>query len=377
MTISYSPGPVDLPETVQQRCDLAEIDFEGTGMRASAIPHRHKKVEEVLAKTRALFREALDIPKTHTVLLLEGGATTHFTTLPQQVWTRDIGRKPHIGYVDGGYWSGKALAAGRKLSPICRESPLASSRAQKYTTIPSIRAAYDDAANSGIDFFFFNANETTNGTQVSDDEMAAFGGDWPYPIADMTSELLSRPINVSAFGAIIASAQKNFGKQGLTAIIIREDLIAPCPHYLPPTCDYALSHGKLGGPLNTFNVPTLFSIYAMLEWIRDMGGVVEMERRSRIRAPLLYDAIDRSDLFEGIADPAHRSLMNVTFRLKDMALYERFVQALETAHIASFNGHREHNDLYGQHFRISLYNGMPIENVQYLVDVMKEFERRS
>lgn len=383
MKKNFSPGPARLPDVVRAECDASEQDFEKTGMRASDIPHRHKKVEAMLAATRALFIELLGIPETHTVLLLEGGATTHFTVLPQQLRWYSGFRKARIGYVDGGYWSNKALKACRMLSPVCDVSVLATSKEEKYTTIPSIIDAYQSARDAEMEFFFFNANETTNGTQVFQGELDALGEGGSYPIVDMTSELFSRTIDVSKFGAIIASAQKNFGKQGLTAIIIRKDLIAPCPWYLPSTLNYAFSNEKSGGPPNTFNVPTLFSLYAMLRWIKSEGGVAVMEGHSRLRSKLLYDALDHSGLFEGIAVPERRSVMNVIFRLKkqvlekDPTLHDRFVQKLQDADIASFNGHREVNDLYGPHFRISLYNGISLDQVQYLVDVMKEFERRS
>lgn len=378
-TISFSPGPAPKSETAREECMLAEIDFEGTGMPASEIPHRHKRVEKMLADTRELMRELLDIPASHTPLLLEGGATGHFTALPQQLRSRSGDGPVKVGYVDGGYWSGRALAECKKIDPFrCVPHVLASSVEDDYKNIPSIIHAQQKAIDARMDYLFFNANETTNGTQVPDDVMISLGaGSYPYPIVDTTSELFSRPIDVSKFGAIVASAQKNFGNQGLTAVIVKNDLIVPCPAGVSATFDYRRSLGKLGGPPNTFSVPTLVSIYAMLKWIKDEGGVEEMEKRARIRAGLLYNILDKSGLFEGIASPAHRSLMNVIFRLRDPSRHAAFAEACEAAGIVSINGHRELNELYGEHFRISIYNGIPIEHVEYLVDTMAEFERRS
>jgi phosphoserine aminotransferase len=371
---NFNAGPAILPESVEKKLRQATFDFEGTGLPVWSVSHRDWSVENICQKNITLAEELLAVPDGYTTLFLPRSATDQFKdwilNLP---CAYDV---PLIGYIDSGHWSSKSIDAARELEAggHCKVYVLASSKDGGYHFVPT--KMKEPSYEGELDFLYLTTNETANSIRMPLSDTT-----WPYSdisgvrVADMTSDIMSRPFNVSEFGLIFAGAQKNLGVTGTTLVIIRDDLIGEGHCTLSgPSC-YAKQNKHYGALYNTPNVLSLVSVYYMLEWIKEMGGVAEMEKRAHERASKLYNVIDESDVFEGVVNPEDRSVMNILFRLRDQSQHNLFLKRAKKAGIEGIEGHRGSNKYYGSHFRASNYNGQTMENIDKLIDVMQTFEK--
>lgn len=355
---NFNAGPSALPLEVLQQAREELVNFNGTGMSLMEMSHRSKEYEEVHAETAALFRELLGIPDGYKVLFVQGGASTQFAMVPLNL----AGPGRSGAYVLTGSWAKKAyreaqLLGGATVAASTEGEHLARMPKPDELSIPA------DAA-----YLHLTSNETIEGTQWS--QYPDTGG---VPlVADMSSDILSRPVDVSRFGLIYAGAQKNLGPAGVTVVIIREDLVRE-PAWPVPTMLRYETHAKHD---SLYNTPPTFAIYMMnlvLKWIKRNGGAAAMEARNREKADLLYAAIDASGgFYRGCAQPDSRSIMNVTFRLADGELEKRFLAEAAANGFVGLKGHRSVGGL-----RASIYNAVPLEHVRSLVDFMNEFRRRN
>lgn len=355
---NFNAGPAALPLEVLQQAQEQFVDFEGSGMSLMEMSHRGKTYEAVHFEAEKLLRELLAIPEGYQVLFLQGGASTQFAMVPMNLMSP--GRK--AAYVHTGAWAAKAIKEAKQFGEV---AIAASTEADGFMRIPSPDelAIPDNAA-----YVHLTSNETIGGTQWTE-----------YPdtgavplVADMSSDILCRPLNVAPFGLIYAGAQKNLGPSGVTIVIIREDLIRQPSMTVPTMLQYA-THAKSG---SLYNTPPTFAIYMVnlvLKWLKNKGGAEAMERINKEKAGLLYDAIDGSGgFYRGCAQPGSRSIMNVTFRLENEELEKLFVKESEAAGFAGLKGHRDVGGL-----RASIYNAVPLESVRALVDFMRDFQRRN
>jgi phosphoserine aminotransferase len=353
---NFSAGPAALPEAVLQRARDEMLDWQGVGASVMEVSHRGKAFEALAAKAEADLRELLAIPDGYAVLFLQGGATQHFAQVPM-----NIAQGRSADYVLTGHWGEKAAKEAGKVCPV---RIAASSADSGYRDIPQ-RAGWQldpDAA-----YVHLTPNETIHGVEFHD--IPDTGG---VPIvADMSSTLLSRPIDVSRFGLIYACAQKNIGPSGLVVLIVGRDLLARSPDTLPDILRYD-RHAEHGSMLNT---PPTFALYLaglIFDWLKEKGGLEAMAQINRDKAAALYAAIDGSKgYYRNEVAPAARSWMNVPFQLHDAALDATFLEEAEDARLAALKGHRVVGGM-----RASLYNAMPTEGVEALVAFMADFARR-
>lgn len=366
---NFTAGPALLPKQVEEKLRRATVDFGGTGLPIWSISHRSSAIEKMCGESRELVKELLNVPKGYSVLFVSGGATTQFKS-----WILNFGGGVKtIGYIDSGHWSGEAIKAARELEAhnFCSVRVLASSAKDGYRSIPYI--ANDDRHT--CDFVHFTTNETANGTQLAFELSPQYGGGaW---VADMTSDIFSRPFSVSCFGLVYAGAQKNLGIAGATIVIVRDSLIEDWHKALPAPLSYAEQKKANGALRNTPDTLALCGVYYTLQWIKARGGVVGMQKRSQERASALYRAIDESSEFEGIAQQYARSAMNVLFRLRDESRHDTFLRLCEQCGVVGIRGHVGADKHYGPHLRASLYNGQTMENVNLLADLIQVFDRRN
>ncbi len=353
---NFSPGPAALPEAVLRRAQEEMLEWGNTRSSVMEVSHRGKAFMALAQTSERDLRELLDVPSNYKVLFLQGGATTHFALLPM-----NFARGRSADYVLTGSWGEKAANEARR---SCGVRIAASSEADRYLRIPD-RAGWDldpDAA-----YVHITPNETIGGVEFAD---APDVGDVPL-FADMSSNILSQPIDVSRYGVIYAGAQKNIGASGLVVLIVREDLLERCPQELPQILNYAV-HAREG---SLFNTPNTFGWYLaalVFQWLKREGGMVAIGAANSAKARLLYDYIDGSGFYSNPVDPPARSRMNVPFVLRDEALDGLFLAEAEAAGLLSLKGHR----LVGG-MRASIYNAMPLAGVQALVDFMRDFARRN
>ena len=350
---NFNAGPSVLPDEVIENAAKAIIDFNGSGLSLLSISHRTKDFDEVMAEADALFRELLHIPDNYKIVYLGGGASTHFYHIPANF----LGKK--AGYVNTGVWSKKAIKEAKRYGEV---AVLASSEDRNFTYIPKEFAIPED-----LDYLHITSNNTIYGTEYHEDLTS------PVPvIADMSSDILSRPIDVSKYAMIYGGAQKNLAPAGVTFAIIREDLLEKVQRDLPTMVDYR-THTENN---SMFNTPPVFPIYVLketLKWLKKLGGVEEIYRRNQAKAQLLYDEIDRNPLFRGTVEKEDRSLMNICFVMAEgyEELAPEFMELAKSYGCVGIKGHR----LVGG-FRASCYNALPIESVQVLVDCMQEFAKK-
>jgi phosphoserine aminotransferase len=319
------------------------------------VSHRGRDFMALAAQAERDLRELMAIPADYRVLFLQGGATMHFALLPM-----NFARGRSADYVLTGTWGEKAAQEAR---PSCAVRIAASSEAERYLRIPD-RASWDLDPNAA--FVHITPNETIGGVEFHDTPDT---GDVPL-FADMSSNILSRPIDVSKYGVIYAGAQKNIGASGLVILIIREDLLERCPKDLPQILSYA-AHAREGSLLNTPNTFGWYLAALVFQWLKEQGGLEAIGARNAEKAKLLYDCIDASGFYANPVDAAARSRMNVPFVLPDPRLDEPFLQQAAAAGLMALKGHR----LVGG-MRASIYNAMPLEGVRALVDFMQDFARR-
>lgn len=354
---NFSAGPAALPEAVLQRAQEELLEWNGARASVMEVSHRGKAFEAMAAQAESDLRELLAIPADYKVLFLQGGATQHFAQIPMNLCADG----QRADYVVTGHWSEKAC---KEASVYSKPHVAASSAAGNFTTIPP-RASWDLAADTA--YVHYTPNETIHGVEFHDipDVGAA-----PL-IADMSSDILSRPVDVSRFGMIYAGAQKNIGPSGLVVMIAREDLLARNPRPLPKIFRYS-EHAAQNSMLNTPNTWGWYLAGLTFQWLKEQGGLAAMAKRNGEKAEVLYAAIDGSGgYFRNPVEPSARSRMNVPFVLHDAALDSMFLKESEAAGLLALKGHRSIGGM-----RASLYNALPIEGVRALTDFMRDFAQR-
>ena len=348
---NFNAGPSILPDVALEAAAKAIIDFNGTGLSLLSISHRTKEFEGVLEEAKSLFKELLNIPDNYSIYFVGGGASTQFFHIPANFL------KTKAGYVNTGVWSKKAIKEAKYYGEV---EIIASSEDRNFTYIPK---GFD--IPSDIDYLYICSNNTIYGTEYKTDL------DSPVPlIADMSSDILSRPVDVSKYAMIYGGAQKNLAPAGVTFVIIRNDMLERVVRPLP-TMVNVNTHVANN---SMFNTPPVFPIYVMretLKWMKSIGGMEEMYRRNKEKAALLYAEIDRNSLFRGTVEKEDRSLMNICFVMSDgnEALAPEFLEFAKSKGMVGIKGHR----LVGG-FRASCYNACPKESVEALIACMQEFE---
>ena len=348
----FNAGPCVLPEPAIEAAIEALKDFNGTGMSVIEISHRDKAWEAVMNECRGLWRELLNIPEDYEVLFLAGGASMGFLNVAMNFLDKKA------AYLETGVWAKKAYKEAQGLGEaVC----VASSADRNFCYIPKGFTIPTD-----VDYFHITTNNTIYGTEIRYDM------DSPVPmIADMSSDIMSRPVDVTKYAMIYGGAQKNVGPAGVTFYIVKKDLLGKVNHYIPTMLDLR-THIK---GESMFNTPPVFSIFVMnetLKWIKAQGGLKEMQKKNEAKAKLLYEEIDRNSLFVGTADKEDRSIMNVCFVMAPGKedLQDEFLAFAKERKMIGIKGHRSVGG-----FRASLYNACPLESVQALVACMQEFEK--
>ena len=349
---NFSAGPSILPRVAIENAAKAILDFDGIGLSLLEISHRSADFEAVNNEAEALFRELLQVPDNYKILFLGGGASTQFFQVPYNLLEKKA------GYVNTGVWANKAIKEARLFGET---DVVASSEDKNFNYIPKNYTIPTD-----LDYLHITTNNTIYGTEYKTDI------DSPVTlVADMSSDILSRPVDVSKYGLIYGGAQKNIGPAGVTVVIVREDILGKVSRKLPSMVDYRNHIANQ----SMFNTPPVFAIYVVretLRWLKSIGGVPAIQKLNEEKAALLYEEIDRNPLFEGTAVKEDRSLMNICFVMteKYADLAPQFLEFAKSKGMVGIKGHR----LVGG-FRASTYNALPKESVQALVDCMREFEK--
>lgn len=351
---NFSAGPSILPREVIEKTAQAVLDFNGSGLSILEISHRSKGFEAVIAEARDLFKELLNIPEGYSVLFLGGGASMQFCMVPYNFL------ETKAAYLNTGVWANKAMKEAKGFGEVVE---VASSKEAVYNYIPKGYTIPTDA-----DYFHITTNNTIYGTEILTDM------DSPVPlIADMSSDIFSRPMDVSKYAMIYGGAQKNLAPAGVTFVIVKDELLGKVSRYIPTMLNYK-THIAEGSMFNTPPVLPIYSALETLRWLKANGGLVEMEKRNIEKAELLYNAIDNSKMFVGTANKEDRSRMNICFVMKPE--YKELEAAfLKFATEAGMDGIKGHRSVGG--FRASIYNAMPIESVQALIDCMHAFEKQN
>jgi phosphoserine aminotransferase len=361
---NFSPGPSALPLPVLEKAAAEMLDANGTGQSVMEMSHRSKDFKPIIEKTEALLRELMGIPSHYKVLFLQGGASLQFSMLPLNLAAGDQGTpKKRTAYVETGIWAKKAAEEAAKFAEVIT---LASSKDRAYTYIPTVPAPDPEAA-----YYHITLNNTIVGTK-----WAGLPETGKVPLAaDISSCILSEPLDVSKFGMLYAGAQKNLGPAGTTVVIIREDLIGHAPSWTPALLRYDIHAGE--GSM--YNTPPCYGIYIIglvLEWLKAQGGVNGIAEINRGKADLFYKYLESSKYFRSPVEKSSRSLMNIPFVLietepeRRSALETRFVKEAAAAGLVNLAGHR----LVGG-MRASIYNAMPIDGVRALIQFMEQFEK--
>ena len=349
---NFNAGPSILPQVAIENTAKAILDLNGSGLSLLEISHRSKDFQAIMDEAVALFKELLEIPEGYQVLFLGGGASLQFCMVPYNLLNKKA------AYLETGVWAKKAIKEAKLFGQI---EIVASSSDKNFSYIPKGFTIPADA-----DYFHITTNNTIYGTEIHTDI------DSPVTlVADMSSDILSRKMDVSKYGLIYGGAQKNLGPAGVTFVIVREDILGKVDRKLPSMMDYKL-HASEGSMYNTPPCMPIFTVKETLKWLKSIGGVAAMEKLNIEKAKVLYDAIDNSKMFEGTAAKDSRSLMNICFvmteKYKDKE--DAFMEFTKSYGIVGIKGHRSVGG-----FRASTYNAMPIESVKVLVDAMTEFER--
>ena len=353
---NFSAGPAVLPVSVLEEAQRDLVSLPGVGMSILEISHRSKTFEAILAETEASLRTLGNVPATHKVLFLQGGASLQFSMVPMNL----LAQGSTADYIITGGWAQKALKEAQRVGKV---NVAATTESENFSRLPSPAELNltPDAA-----YVHFTTNNTLFGTEWKHEPAV---GDVPL-VADTSSDMFSRPIDISKYGLIYAGAQKNLGPSGVTLVIIREDLLGRSTKSLPTMLNYAV-HVENG---SMYNTPNTFGIYLMglvLKWAIAQGGLTEIAKRNERKAGKLYAEIDRSGFYRGTAEKVSRSLMNVTFRLPSEELENAFVKESTAAGLDGLKGHRSVGGI-----RASIYNAFPEEGVDALVVFMREFERK-
>ncbi len=351
---NFNPGPAALPLPVLQEAQKELLNYKGEGISVLEMSHRSKTFDTIIKDAERLMKEIMGIPDNYKVLFMQGGATLQFAAVPLNL----LGEGQFAEYVNTGSWSTKAIKEAQKLGKQVKV--VASSEDENFTYIPK-----DIKVSPEATYLHITTNNTIRGTEFHE-----------FPetgkvdlIADMSSDINCRRIDVSKFALIYAGAQKNMGPSGVTIVIIREDLLERSPDNIPTMTSYKI----IGGKDSLYNTPPTFAVYIVklvLEWMKAQGGLEKIEAINRQKAKMIYDVLDASSFYQGTARKDSRSLMNITFRLPNEELEKKFVaEALENG-MLGLKGHRSVGGI-----RASIYNAVPLEAVEHLVDFMKKFEK--
>ena len=350
---NFSAGPAVLPVEVLEKAQKEIVEYGDTGMSVMEMSHRSKAYEAIIHAAESKLRSIMTIPDDYAVLFLQGGASLQFSMVPLNIMVSG-----KADYIDSGMWSTKAIKEAKKIG---RVNVIASSKDATYAQIPSYTK---DQFDPEADYVYICENNTIYGTKYP---TLPDTGDVPL-VADLSSCILSEKIDVSKYGIIFAGAQKNLGPAGVTVVIIRKDLIGKADPAIPTMLNYQthLDNGSM------FNTPPTYGIYMLklvFEWIEEKGGIEVIEKMNKEKAGILYDYLDHSKMFKGTAKKEDRSLMNVPFVTGDDALDAKFIKEATAKGFVNLKGHRSVGGM-----RASIYNAMPIQGVQALVDFMKAFE---
>ncbi|VEG73900.1 Phosphoserine aminotransferase [Actinomyces slackii] len=352
---NFSAGPAQMPLPVLERAASELTDWAGSGMSVMEVSHRGKDFVACAADAEAALRRILAIPEGYRVLFLQGGASAQFAAIPMNLTASG----ETVAYLNTGQWSAKAIAEARAQEV---EVVVAADEADSaYTTTPA-PGSYEVPAEAR--YLHYTPNETIGGVEFPEIPQSHA----PL-VADFSSSILSRPLDVSRFGLIYAGAQKNMGPSGLAVVIVREDLLGRARPSTPSVLDYA----RMAKADSMLNTPPTFAVYLLgliTHWIEESGGLEAMGQRNQAKAALLYQAIDGSDFYANPVQERSRSWMNVPFTLADPSLDSEFLAGAQAAGLTNLKGHRSVGGM-----RASIYNAMPIEGVRALVDYMTEFER--
>lgn len=352
---NFSAGPSALPQAVLEQAQAEILDWRGSGMSVMEMSHRGKHFSIIAAELEADLRELMAIPANYKVLFLQGGATAQFSHIPMNL----LQGKSKACYVTTGAWSEKAAGDAAK---YCEVVHSATAKTSKFTTIPALNEWQID---SNAAYLHYTSNETIHGVEF---QQIPDARGLPL-VCDMSSNILSRPVDVSQYGLIYAGTQKNMGPAGVTVVIVREDLIGAVDPKLPDIFNYG-EQAKNGSMINTPATYNWYLVGLVLKWLKAQGGITAIEQKNIAKAAKLYAAIDASSLYSNPVVKDYRSRMNIPFVLKDAELDKAFLQNAEQAGLMELKGHRSVGGM-----RASIYNAMPEAGVQALIDFMTEFER--
>lgn len=352
---NFSAGPCILPKEVLRQASEALIDFDNLGLSLIEISHRSKNFVAVMEEAQSLVKELLDVPSGYSALFLQGGASLQFVMVAFNLMKKEGGK---AAYLDTGTWANKAIKEAKRFGDV---NVVASSKDKNYNYIPK---GYD--IPDGVDYFHCTSNNTIFGTQMKE-----FPSTNDLMVCDMSSDIFSRKVNVADFDLIYAGAQKNMGPAGATLVIVKDEILGKSGQDIPSYLDYEIHKAKE----SMFNTPPVFSVYVSmltLRWLKENGGVDHIEKVNQQKADLIYGEIERNSLFEGTAAKEDRSTMNACFLPKEGVNTDEFDRMWKEAGISGINGHRSVGG-----YRASMYNALPLESVQALVDVMQEFEKKN
>ncbi|MDP2069715.1 MAG: 3-phosphoserine/phosphohydroxythreonine transaminase [Lutibacter sp.] len=350
---NFSAGPSILPQEVIKKASDALLNFNGLDLSLIEVSHRSKDFVDVMDNACNLVKELLNLPDGYSVVFLQGGASLEFLRVPYNLLKVD----GKAAYLDTGTWSSNAIKEAKVLGNV---EVVASSKDKGYNFIPKNYTIPAD-----VDYFHCTSNNTIYGTQLKSLPKTNI----PL-ICDMSSDIFSRQLDFSQFDIIYAGAQKNMGPAGTTLIVIKDEILGKSGRKIPSILDYQVHIAKE----SMFNTPSVFAVYVSmltLEWLKNLGGIPAIEKLNEAKAALLYAEIDRNPLFKGYSEKEDRSLMNATFNLTDEANKEAFDKLWNAAGISGLKGHRSVGG-----YRASMYNALPIESVQVLVDAMKQLEKQ-
>jgi len=353
---NFSAGPAMLPESVLKQAQEEMLDWHGSGMSVMEMSHRGKEYMSIAEKAKQDFIDVMSVPDTHDVLFLQGGASSQFAMVPLNL----LGGKTTADYVNTGAWSKKAIAEAKR---FCDVNIVASSEEQNFSTVPA-QSTWNRSSDAA--YLHYTPNETIGGVEFP------FIPEVDIPlVADMSSTIMSRPIDVSKFAVIYAGAQKNIGPAGLTMVIVQKDLMGKAAKQTPSMFDYAI-HAKDG---SMYNTPATYAWYLaglIFAWMKEQGGLTKMAEINERKASKLYTAIDSSGFYANPVDVPCRSWMNIPFTLADADLDARFLDEAKKENLTTLKGHRSVGGM-----RASIYNAMPEAGVDALVAFMQDFEKRN
>ncbi len=354
---NFSAGPAVLPEPVLSQAAEEMLDWHGSGTSVMEMSHRGKEFIAIHAQAEADLRELLAIPKNYKVLFLQGGAAGQFAVVPMNL----LRGKAGADYINTGQWSKKAISEAKR---YCKVNIAASSEAANFTYAPKQDQWQLDPDAAYVHYI---SNETIGGVEF---QWIPQTGDVPL-VADMSSHILSRPVDVSRYGLIYAGAQKNIGPAGLTIVIVRDDMIGHAAPITPGVFDYKVQAEND----SMYNTPATYAIYVaglVFQWLKNLGGLKAMERINIAKAGLVYDYLDETEFYHSPVAKDDRSRMNIPFTLRNAGLDQAFLKAAESRGLTQLKGHRSVGGM-----RASIYNAMPVEGVRALIEFMREFEKNN